>query len=98
MRRWHTVRSSVSGDDTYHHHYPPQETHSLGGPGQVPDGQGSAGSLALSEGHDTVMGLGSREEVMGMKSFWEARVLGRDQGLVLLSIFKDMHFHYFQEE
>lgn len=34
------------------------------------------------------MGLGSREEVMGMKSFWEARVLGRDQGLVLLSIFK----------
>ena len=23
------------------------------------------------------MDLGSREEVMGMKSFWEARVLGR---------------------
>lgn len=34
------------------------------------------------------MGPGSREEVMGMKSFWEARVLGRDQSLVLLSIFK----------
>lgn len=34
------------------------------------------------------MGLGSREEVMGMRSFWEARKLGRDQGLVLLSIFK----------
>lgn len=33
-------------------------------------------------------GLGSREKVMCMRSFWEARKRSRDQGLVLLSIFK----------
>lgn len=61
----------------YHHHYPPQETHSLGGPGQVPDGQGSAGSLALSEGHITSHGSGQQRGGDGYEEFLGGQSAGQ---------------------
>ena len=63
----------------------PQETDSLGGPGQVPAGQGSAGSPALREGHVTSYGPGLLRGGDGYEEFLGGQSAGQRPRLTRLN-------------